>query len=863
MDSHYPLPDAYQHQHKRGKSSVLKTFIHKRTPSAGAALSSTSPTDVFVASPAYNNHPDMPFLPQDHPHHRVLGELQQNQQSQPPPPPRKSKEGKQANRAQDGSFKSLHKKTLSSISLKSLAGKDTDKQSKSKDCKPMKPKKTKSATNLASLLSRPKSSKSLRKRSEEDEARAIKDKENRSPIIPPPAELSRPPIYAQFSSERFAKQPSGGKFLEDEIDLYTPQQYSPGKQRNFYAGPGSQPSLARRDDGSQRPKSTYLPSSFSIQDISRRVSGGSSRRSEEISRKISGEQRPSFERNKPAQAKPEKPANRGQRVLSVFGASRPKVPEAEVEPILEDKNVDREFEAMLDRRNIPEHQRGKMRSLAMSMKKDFVKQDWAEIAAAKNSRPGTNSSDSSADAATGTRDAESKPKRPRSRTFTLSRSSSKDPPSPTKKSRSDTIMSRHTRTKSSESISGGSKSLAITGAAVAQTLIAKAKGQMPDDFVSYLRKVQKPELVEVGRLHKLRLLLRNETVAWTDEFISQGGMEEIVGLLHRTMEVEWREEHEDALLHEALLCVKALATTALALQHLENIQTTLFPALLHLLFDEEKKGPSEFTTRNIITSLLVTYLKSAPPSERTHRSKTLLSYLRDQEPSESQRPVGFVLEMRRERPYRVWCKEVTNVTKEVFWIFLHNLNVVPLPKTSDNDQNDATSSFNANNNFDTSNPDRAYMSKHFPQELPPVPAAPYVGGVEWDATNYLASHLELVNGIIACLPTQAERNMLREQMRISGWEKCMGCTLRLCKEKFYGCVHAGLRCWVSAAAEDGWDTKDVRCGPSVQTQKSPTRKSPKKPVAEFEPPKIDMKLSFGGGENNNRDGAVGVASGWL
>ena len=57
----------------------------------------------------------------------------------------------------------------------------------------------------------------------------------------------------------------------------------------------------------------------------------------------------------------------------------------------------------------------------------------------------------------------------------------------------------------------------------------------------YLRRVRKPEAVEVGRLHKLRLLLRNETVAWTDDFIGQGGLEEIVGLLHRVMEVEWRQ----------------------------------------------------------------------------------------------------------------------------------------------------------------------------------------------------------------------------------------------------------------------------------------------------------------------------------
>jgi hypothetical protein len=325
-----------------------------------------------------------------------------------------------------------------------------------------------------------------------------------------------------------------------------------------------------------------------------------------------------------------------------------------------------------------------------------------------------------------------------------------------------------------------------------------------------------------------------------------------------------REEHEDALLHEVLLCLKALATTALALHHLNKIQVTLFPALLHMLFDEEKKGPSEFTTRNIISYLLFAWLKAAPITERTLRAKTLLSYLRNQEASESQRPVDFVLEMRRPRPYTIWCKEVSNVTKEVFWIFLHNLNVVPLPKHTDNLSHDngysTVSSCASSSSFDSSNPYHVYMAKHFPQELPPVPAAPYVGGVEWDATNYLASHLDLVNGIMASLPTQIERNTLRDQMRISGWEKCMGSTLRLCKEKFYGGVHAGLRCWVAAAAEYGWDTRDVRCGPSVETQKSP-RKTPLKKAPVQEAPKIDMKLSFGGDHRPKQE--INSGDAWL
>jgi hypothetical protein len=37
----------------------------------------------------------------------------------------------------------------------------------------------------------------------------------------------------------------------------------------------------------------------------------------------------------------------------------------------------------------------------------------------------------------------------------------------------------------------------------------------------------------------------------------------------------------------------------------------------------------------------------------------------------------------RVAPYQVWCKEMTNVTKEVFWIFIHHLNVIPVPPSFD------------------------------------------------------------------------------------------------------------------------------------------------------------------------------------
>lgn len=256
------------------------------------------------------------------------------------------------------------------------------------------------------------------------------------------------------------------------------------------------------------------------------------------------------------------------------------------------------------------------------------------------------------------------------------------------------------------------------------------------------------------------------------------------------------------------------------------------PKLLHLIFDPEKKGPSEFTTRNIITSILLTYISSAIPAERVIRAKNVLGYLRDPKPKEEERPLAFVLDMHQERPYRVWCKEAVNVTKEVFWIFLHNMNVISLPPQEEQDSFFPPAA-------DTS---YSYMTRHFPHERPPVAAAPYVGGVEWDATNYIASHLDLMNAIIACTATQDGRNHIREQLRISGWERCLGGSLRLCKEKFYGSVHEALRTWVAAAAEDGWNVVDVRFGPPPKeaSRSASPQKGKKEDAPKLDMPKFDL-----------------------
>ncbi|KAI0183800.1 armadillo-type protein [Xylaria flabelliformis] len=770
VNPNVPVGNPRPLNHQRSKSNVLVSFMHRRNNSNGSALTPAPQRPLSIAIPQPSFQHDMAFSDFRSP--TALGEIQNRAEAIPRSPIRL-----------DDRAAAPRSPTKHGFFMSSKAPKNKDDSVPSGT-----PKKTKSATNLVALLKRPKSQKNLQKLESNEDISLKKDKENQTPPASvTPQEMSRPPIYAQFASGALERQNG----LSESNDVYI----------NISSSSRSSSSRAK-----ERPKS-YHAQYAAARDTQRvPITNNGSNNTKASPSKI----------------------QRGLKLFTSGTGSRNKsstmIPS---EFSLDPKDIDKHLEAMLDRRNIPENQRYKMRNLTDTIKMEFIRQDWAESKGISAARPGSHDSEASM---TGSQDQ----KKPRGRSFTLSRNGGKksESRSPTKKPKGEGTLGRHFRSRSTDSLASERPSSA--GSISGGGILSKMKSQQgPTDYVSYLRKVQRPESVEVGKLHKLRLLLRNETVAWTEEFIRQGGMQEIVALLHRIMEVEWREEHEDALLHENLLCLKALCTTALAIQYLHSIQATLFPALLHMLFDPEKKGPSEFTTRGIITSVLLTYIKSASPQDRPIRARTILNHLRDPEPKEQDRPLGFVLEMRRERPYRVWCKEATSVTKEVFWIFLHHLNIVYLPREKETKEDRRPSGMDS----------MAYMRTHFPQERPPVPAAPYVGGVEWDATNYLASHLDLLNAILACTPTAEERNALRNLFQISGWERCMGGSLRLCKEKFYPGVHDALRTWVAAAAEDGWDVRNVRYGPPPEP-KSPTKNRPKK---DDQPaPKIEMpNISFG------------------
>lgn len=461
---------------------------------------------------------------------RALGELQRNRQDQFARSAKVDKE-----REHKGPQQSPQKSGFSTISLKA-------KLTKPKDGSPIKPKKSKSATNLGGLL-RVKSIKNLKQLiSEEEGSHKAKDKENRTP----PGSVGEvaaapPPIFAQFTSQSpVAQSPHPSTSHLDLRDSF-------GRRAGDVQHTGTSVSSQEEMAAKPRPRS-YHPHTSSqdpkTQHIVGKSAGDSGMGSAEHSHKRTWGKGGSV-----AKQSSSRPT-----ILNGFPGFGPRTKSqssdvSTPESIMDPKEIDKHLEAMLDRRNIPENQRYKMRNLNNTIKMEFIRQDWAETQFKEQVQAGTNESDTSMDDGARGRtgnDRDTK-KKDRPKSFTLAKSSSREKGlnSPTKKSRGEGTLGRHFRSKSSESVTSerpsSSGSIGPTSSSSGGGLFSKVKAQQgPGDFVAYLRKVQKPELVEVGKLHKLRLLLRNETVSWTEDFIRQGGMKEIVELLHRILEIEWR-----------------------------------------------------------------------------------------------------------------------------------------------------------------------------------------------------------------------------------------------------------------------------------------------------------------------------------
>lgn len=444
----------------------------------------------------------------------ALGELQQNQQETAPRPtrvdiPQPKEDGRSRSR-------SPTKSGWANFGSKSAIAPNVAIIPQSRDASPKKPKKQKSTTNIASFLSRPKSLKNLHKLATDSDITLAKDKENRGPN-PSSAVIAPTPIFAQFTSDDSARQPAGRASIDYPRDSQ------------------NQDLKLEHRSKAERPKSYQVPPQTSYLTSTRTT--------------VPMGPPPKVE----TQSKPAKPTNATQKsklfgAFSGLGHTRAKSTTSaavtDVDNVLDPKDIDKHLEAMLNRRNIPENQRYKMRNLNDTIKMEFIRQDWAEMQAVKSDRPGTNGSMSSLEGecavATGSDGEQDKQKRSRGKSFTFARGR-KEAASSTKKSKGDGTLGRHFRSKSTESIvTNGDRPTSSDGPSGNNFLSKMKLQQGPMDYVAYLRKVQKPQLVEVGKLHKLRLLLRNETVTWIEDFIDQGGMMEIVGLLKRIMEVEWR-----------------------------------------------------------------------------------------------------------------------------------------------------------------------------------------------------------------------------------------------------------------------------------------------------------------------------------
>ena len=270
--------------HRRNKSSsVLKSIMvskgHKRSPSDGTSLNDTKP-DTRPYNPNAFIGAGPPLLPPDHPHSQLrAANRTQNIPTQPPSSPRKSQDSKASPN------KSLHKKTLSSVSLRSL-GRDKERETRTREPSRTRaedmtrsPKKPKSSTNLAGLFGKGKQAKEVK------EPKQPKDKENSTPPSSSNAfEPPHTPIWAQFSSQQplqeittTSKVPLNDRrrSVDEEIALYTPADYSPSKQRNFFDY--GQPSLQKKSPTKERPKSVFLPTTASsaslLETLTRKKSG--------------------------------------------------------------------------------------------------------------------------------------------------------------------------------------------------------------------------------------------------------------------------------------------------------------------------------------------------------------------------------------------------------------------------------------------------------------------------------------------------------------------------------------------------------------------------------------------------------------
>ncbi|KAJ4477395.1 armadillo-type protein [Lentinula aciculospora] len=333
----------------------------------------------------------------------------------------------------------------------------------------------------------------------------------------------------------------------------------------------------------------------------------------------------------------------------------------------------------------------------------------------------------------------------------------------------------------------------------------------PTKSISILAGVSSIEL-DVEQVKKLRLLLRNESASWTEEFLRSGGYTALLTRLNEILEVEWREEqHDDQILHELLRCFKALSTSSIGCVALRSSSPTPWCQLVTLLYSDKK--PGEVATRQLIVELLHVlfdlYPSSSLPSsggKSSHREiwdtnpvplgnvitlptphKSFFSFIRSllltpapptaEAPTSPLSPHEFIENLHRPRIYKTYLQELSDVCRDYFWVFCHPNNTIWLLSETDEGR----------------------------VEKPRAPGG-MTGGVEFEAMNYFTTHLRFINAVAQVaadldLPKDHELSAHRfhGDMFASGFERLILIS-RKASTTYYPTLHLELARYVVFAA---------------------------------------------------------------
>ncbi|KAG5646973.1 hypothetical protein DXG03_001696 [Asterophora parasitica] len=349
----------------------------------------------------------------------------------------------------------------------------------------------------------------------------------------------------------------------------------------------------------------------------------------------------------------------------------------------------------------------------------------------------------------------------------------------------------------------------------------------PTKFFSILSGTSSTQL-DVEDIKKLRLLLRNETASWSQEFLALGGYSALLTRLNEILEVEWREEqHDDQVLHELLRCFKALSTSSIGCFALRSSCPTPFVQLVALLYSDKK--PGEVATRQLIAELLLILFELYPASSlpsfgtsansnssgraRPRREawepetsppsssklitlpaphKNLFSLIRallltpapppSESPAAPISPHAFIESLHLPRIYKTYLQELSDICRDYFWVFCHPNNTIWVLSETDEGK----------------------------VEKPRAPGG-MTGGVEFEAMSYFTIHMKLINAISTTVadlsfPKEHDHSAYRfhDDLFLSGLERIILIS-RKASATYYPTLHLELARYIDHVVRSGYE----------------------------------------------------------